>query len=339
MRFLWVLASALVCTLAAAADGTLLVVNRAGGSVSLIDLPTTTEIARLPIGPVIPHELATSRDGRWAVTGEYGTRDRPGRHLVVIDIDAASIRSRIDLGPDSRPHSVVFLRDNRHVIATMELSEAIALVDIIDGEVVRTWPTGGVDSHMVRLAPDERHAYVAARGGRGTLSVIWLDEERAPVVIETGAGAEGIAVSPAGDEIWVANRGSETVSVVDAGTLDIIGTIPVAPTNRIEFLPGGQAVIPNGTNADGSLRYVDFFSGDTKQRTRRVSVAGAAESGTGIRLLAADDRLFLADSATDSILVVEPGADDAPQRVMMSPDNPDGMAWSPRRIAVLGNAK
>lgn len=63
---------------------------------------------------------------------------------------------------------------------------------------------------MLRLAPDDSRAYVAARGGRGTLSVIWLNEERPPVVIATGEGAEGIAVSPRGDDIWVANRGIDS---------------------------------------------------------------------------------------------------------------------------------
>ena len=271
------------------------------------------------------------------MTGEYGTSDRPGRHLVVIDVEAASIRSRIDLGPESRPHSIAFLKDDRHVLTTMERSEAIVLVDVIDGEVRKRWPTGGADSHMLRLAPDDTRAYVAARGGRGTLSVIWLDEERPPVVIETGEGAEGIAVSTSGDEIWVANRGSETVSVVSADTLDVTAMFPVAPMNRIEFLPRGQAVIPNGTNEDNTVRYLDFFDEASKQLTRRLELPGPSVAGTGVRMLAADGLLFLADSAADAILVFDPGSGDPLRRIVSSTDNPDGMAWSPRRVAVLSD--
>lgn len=192
--------------IAIAAEGTLLVANRTGGSVSLIDLQTETEIARLPIGPVIPHEIATSPNGRWAVTGEYGGGNNPGHHLVVIDVAAAEIAARIDLGPDTRPHSIAFLSDSRRVIATMEQSDSVVLVDIVDREVLDSWPTGGRDSHMVRLSPDESRAYVASRGGEGTLSVIWLNEDRPAAVISTGAGAEGIAVSPDGGEVWVACR-------------------------------------------------------------------------------------------------------------------------------------
>lgn len=328
---------AAVSASAIAASGTLLVANRSGGSVSLIDLQTATEIARLPIGPVIPHEMAASADGRWAITGEYGTGSNPGRHLVVIDVAAAEIVSRIDLGPDSRPHSIRFLSDNRHVVATMEQSDAIALVDFIEGEVLRTWPTGGRDSHMVRLSPDDSRAYVASRGGAGTLSVIWLNEDRPPEVIATGEGAEGIAVSPDGDEIWVANQGNRTISVVDAETLEVTATIESAATNRIEFLPDGRAAIPGGRSADNAVRYVTFYDGDSNEIVSRLELTGSAAAGTGVRLLAADGVLFLADSALDEISVFDPDSGNPPERITINTDNPDGMAWSPLRVSVLAD--
>ena len=67
-------------------SGTLLVANRTGGSISLFDLATKVEMARVPIGPLIPHEVAVSPDGRLALSSEYGPNDNPGRHLVVIDV-------------------------------------------------------------------------------------------------------------------------------------------------------------------------------------------------------------------------------------------------------------
>lgn len=320
---------------AIAAEGTLLVANRSGGSISLIDLSTRTEIARLPIGPVIPHELAASPDGRWAVTGEYGTNDNPGRHLVVIDVSAATVIRRIDLGPMSRPHSVQFLSDSRHVVATMEQSSALALVDIVAGTVLRTWPTGAVDSHMVRLSPDDSRAYVASRGGAGTLSVIALTEDRPPVVIPTGAGAEGIAVSPDGGQIWVANRGDRTISIVNAETLEVMARIDGPETNRIEFLPDGQAVIPGGASADESVRYITFYDPATMAASRMLELPGNSAGGTGVRLLAADGMLFLADSAGNEIASFDPATGTAPETLTVNRDNPDGMAWSPLRVLVL----
>ena len=60
--------------------GTLLVANRTGGSISLFDLATGVEIARVPIGPAIPHEVAVSPDGRVALAGEYGPNRRQKRN-------------------------------------------------------------------------------------------------------------------------------------------------------------------------------------------------------------------------------------------------------------------
>ena len=62
-RYLWLL---LLCWMGVAVpsmalDGTLLVANRAGGSITLFDLTTEVEIARISIGPVIPHEVHVSR--------------------------------------------------------------------------------------------------------------------------------------------------------------------------------------------------------------------------------------------------------------------------------------
>lgn len=316
------------------AEGTLLIANRSGGSVSFVDLQTETEIARLPIGPVIPHEMAASRDGRWAVTGEYGTGSNPGRHLVVIDVAKAAIVSRIDLGPDSRPHSMQFLADNRHVVATMEQSDALVLVDIVDGEVLRRWPTGGRDGHMVRLSPDGRRAYVASRGGEGTLSVVWLDEDRPPAVIRTGEGAEGLAVSPDGARVWVANRGARTISVVSADTLEVIASLEGPATNRVEFLPNGLAVIPDGSGAAASGRYVTFYDSVSFEVVRTLELPASAAGGTGVRLLAAGDVLFLADSALNQILEFDPSANSL-QPIVVNTDNPDGMAWSPIRVNVL----
>ena len=168
------------CVAALAQDGTLVVANRAGGSVSLIDLETRLEVARLPVGPIIPHEVAVSPDGRLAMTGEYGPNDSPGRHVILIDILNARIMGRIDLGPDSRPHTALFHPDGQRGLATMQDSDEIAVIDLNRMEVVRTYPTGGREGHMLRLSPDGSRAYVTSRGAEGTLSVIFLEKDRPP---------------------------------------------------------------------------------------------------------------------------------------------------------------
>lgn len=104
-------------------------------------------------------------------------------------------------------------------MATLEQSDRIALVDVVDRIVVRTYPTGGREGLMVRLSPDGARTFVTSRGAEGTLSVISLNSESAPVVIPTGAGAEGLAVTKDGREVWVVARFMRSLTKARSSTI------------------------------------------------------------------------------------------------------------------------
>lgn len=324
---------------ASAQEGTLLVANRTGGSISLIDLPTRIEVARLPIGPIIPHEVAVSPDGRRALTAEYGPESRHGQRIVLIDIPEARIVGRLDLGPKSRPHSVQFLPDGRHAVATMQTADRIAVVDLEAMKVVRTRPTGGREGHMVRLSPDASRAYVTSRGAEGTLSVVFLNEDRPPVVIRTGPGAEGLAVTPDGREVWVANRHEETISVIDTASLTIVATVASRlAAGRIEMGANGLAVVPNGGAGRGPVpQYLRLF--DVKARTILSEVplrdGKPHESNWGV--LIRGDVAFVSDpDVTSTIRMFNLRAlGTASPELLATTAAPDGLAWSPVRVNVM----
>jgi DNA-binding beta-propeller fold protein YncE len=256
-------AALLAMSLASAQDGTLLVVNRhsGAGSVSLFDLQTETEIARLPIGAGWPHEVAVSPNGRLALTAEYGEVD-PGRYVVVMDIPNARVLGRIDMGPGMKPHDSVFLPDNRHAVVTLETIDEVAIVDVESLSVVRTYPIGEAarEGHMIWLSPDASRVYVGGRLGEGTVSVIYLDEDRDPTVIQTGIGAEAITVTPEGD-VWVINQDDYTISIIDPDTLDILETFEAATQpRRLANLPDGRMAVVYGNSSDVGIRIYDTES-------------------------------------------------------------------------------
>jgi len=325
-----------LCSNALALDGTLVIANRGGGSISLYDLATSLEVARLPIGPRIPHEVAVSPDGRWAVTAEYGPDSNRGRHLVVIDIPSARIVDRIDLGPNSRPHSVVFLPDSRRVVATMQDADELALVDITNSTVLRTYPTGGREGHMVRLNPDATRAYVSSRESVGTLSVIFLEEDRAPVVIHTGAGAEGLDVTPDGSEIWVANRREATISIVDTSSLEVIARIDSRPfAGRVAIGPEGRVVVPNGTGGQLVPQYARVFDGTSREMINEAPLRNGEPDQGNFGVLIHDGLVFVTDPGQGNVQMFELETM-APRGVFITGhENPDGMAWSPLRVTAM----
>ena len=337
-RLLWTpLILWLVSASALALDGTLLVSNRSGGSVSFIDLTTGVEIARVPVGPVIPHEVAVSPDGRQALTSEYGPESNHGRHVILLDVPSASVVGRIDLGPNSRPHTARFLPDGRHAVATMQDSDQVALLDLETMSVVRTFPTGGREGHMVRLSPDGSRAYVTSRLGEGTLSVIFLNEERAPVVIETGPGAEGLSVSPDGSEVWVANRAEESISVIDTESLEVVATIDSRPfAGRVEIGPEGRAIVPNGGGGgDPVPQYLRVFDVAAREMATEVPLRDGQPQGGNFGVLIHDGMAFASDPGAGTIQVFDLSDMSSRELLVESHEAPDGMAWTPVRVDAM----
>lgn len=320
--------------------GTLLVANRTGGSISLFDLATGVEMARVPIGPAIPHEVGVSPDGRLALTGEYGPNDAPGRHLVLIDISEGRQIARIDLGPKSRPHSVVFLRDGRRAVATMEQSDQIALVDVRDRKVLRTYPTGGREGHMVRLSPDNARAFVTSRGAEGTLSIIALDRETPPVVVPTGAGAEGLAVTPDGREVWVVNRVARSISIVDTQSLKVVQTVDVMPdARRAEISPTGRVLVPHAGMDDKPAQYLSVYDVKSRALVNRLALHEGRKGQGGFGIHIVGERAFVSDRADRSLFITELADFKSRRTLATGHDDPDGLAVSPVRVAALERSR
>lgn len=337
-RLLWTpLILCLLGSSALALEGTLLVSNRSGGSISFIDLSTGVEIARVPVGPIIPHEVAVSPDGRLALTSEYGPNDNPGRHVIVIDVATASIIGRIDLGPNSRPHTARFLPDGQHAVATMQDSDQLALLDLNSMQVVRTYPTGGREGHMVRLSPDGSRAYVTSRGAEGTLSVIFLNEERAPVVIETGPGAEGLSVTPDGSEVWVANRAVESISIIDTESFEVVATIDSRRfAGRIEIGPDGHAIVPNGGGGGPPvLQYLRVFDVESREMLTEVPLGDGQPGDGNFGVLIHDGLAFASHPDAGTIQTFDLDAMSTREVLVMNHEAPDGMAWTPVRVNVM----
>lgn len=320
-----------------APEGTLLVANRDGGSISFVDLALGIEIARLPIGPRIPHEVAVSPDGRWALTGEYGPGDDPGRRLVVLDVPNAAIAGYIELPVPSRPHSMVFLPGGRRAVATMQDADAIAVVDVLEREVLDVRPTGGREGHMVRIGPDGSRAYVTNRGAEGTLSVISLDRDSEPVVIATGEGAEGIAVTPDGREVWVANRRDATISIVDTDRLEVVETLESRPfPNRVEISSGGRAAVTNAMSGEEVGSFLRVYEVATRAVVGEVSLDEDGRlPSSSYGLLAHGSTAFVGDRAGRRILTFDLESPGPPTVLASAHEQPDGMAWSPLRVAAL----
>jgi YVTN family beta-propeller protein len=305
MRTLFAL---MLSVLAASAHGaTLVVANKAEATASLIDLTSGTVVATLPTDDG-PHEVGMSPDGRFALVTNYGRRAQAGHSLTLIDVPNAAVLKKIELGDHTRPHGVEWL-DDRHAAITVEDSKALIVVDVETGAVVRTIRTDQDVTHMVALAPEAQRAYTANIGS-GSITVIDLEKGERERSIPTGAGAEGIAVTDSGARIWVTNRDDDTVTVLDADTLETIKEMgsegfPI----RATATPRGQVLVTRARAGD-----LVVYSADTLEEVRTVAF--------DLTSMDVDERLF-GDRFGDSSVPIGVVVDDTGERAWVAHANAD----------------
>lgn len=221
-----------------AQTGTIVVSNMNDHTATVIDASTGRVHATLPTGEG-PHEVAMSRDGRTALVSNYGVRGKPGSTITVIDVATASVVRTLAINGFQRPHGMAFLPGDSLVAVTSEAAQAVLVLDVRTGVVRDTLPTRGRASHMIALAADGSHAWVANIADN-TVSGIDMTGRDSARVIRVGRQPEGIAVSPDGAQLWVGSNQDSTVMVIDTRTGTVIDTL------RGFGIPYRMAVSPNG---------------------------------------------------------------------------------------------
>ncbi len=272
---------ALSFTIAATQDlpprtgGTLIVLNKAEATASLIDLQTGKVVRTVEVGDG-PHEGAASPDGRTVAVANYGGRGGPGSTLTMIDVSSGRATKTILLGDYRRPHGIEWL-NNERIAVTCEANQSLLIVNVNTGRVIRAIKTDQRTSHMVVVTPDGKRAFVANIGS-GTVSALDLANGKLLKIIPTGAGAEGIAISPDGKDVWVTNRAADTVSLIDAGTLKVKQVLQSASFPiRVKFTPdGSHALVSNARSNE-----VAIFDTKTKREIKRIKMKLAAKGTEG----------------------------------------------------------
>jgi DNA-binding beta-propeller fold protein YncE len=238
---------------------------------TLLDAATGRVLATLPTGEG-PHEVAVSHDGRLAVVSNYGVRGKPGSTLTVIDVPGARVARTLTLAGLERPHGAAFLPGDTLLAVTAEAQRAVALVDVRDGRVVASRPTGGRGSHMLALTARGDRVYTAniPEGTVSALATFGADSARA---IAVGRQPEGIAVTPDGREVWVGSNRDSTVLVVDVARGVATDTLRgFGMPYRIVVSPdGATAVISDPVRAE--VRVVSV-----RDRKARHTIAVPADS-------------------------------------------------------------
>jgi len=320
-----------------ALTGTLVVVNRSDGTVSLVDLASKAITATIPIGEG-PHEVAVSPDGKLAAVSNYGSARAPGATLSLVDI-AEGTAHPIDLGGHRRPHGVAWTPDGGSVLVTTETDSALLVVDPRAGAVTAVIRLAQSAPDLLALSADGARAYVTALGA-SSVTVVDLAAKKVVASATLPKNADGVAVRPGSDEVWVTSPASERITVLGAADLAERATIP-APgyPMRLRFTPDGATALALLGKAS-QLAFIDGASRKqsattpmrvSKAAMRGVKFAEGYENATaplGIALSPDGAWAFVTMGAVDAVGIVSVPKRDM-QAVVFVGREPDGVGYTP----------
>jgi YVTN family beta-propeller protein len=244
-------------------------------------------------------------------------------------------------------------------------TQSIMIVDAQTGAVEQTVPYASPEALFIGLAysPDGSKLYASA-GGRNKIRVFDVAgdghvTEGTPITLppgvtrpfgDRGPFPAGLAVSPDGSKLYVANNIDNTVSIINTATRAIIATTPVGSnpytvalskdgkTAYVSNWGGEQTFTPpspgsplgNVTETSrGSISVVDALTGAPKGKI----AVGTHPSALAVNPATGD--LFVANTDSDSVSVIDTASNSVKRTIDLAPyddapvgTNPNGLDFT-----------
>jgi len=205
-----------------------------------------------------------------AVDDPYNMYFTPGGAEAVVVAEAREQLEFYD-AHSFAPHTVVhvdcagldhadFTADGRFMLVSCEFAHRLVRIDLATHSVVGYVDLPGSSPQDVRISADGRVFYVADmyRGGVHLIDTANFTELG---FLPTGRDAHGLYPSRDGTRLFVSNRGSGTISVLDFATRRVVATWR---------LPGGGSPDMGGVSPDGTVLWL---SGRYNATVYKISTA------------------------------------------------------------------
>jgi YVTN family beta-propeller protein len=219
-------------------DGTKVYVTNVGSDdVSVIDTATNKVIATVPV-ELWPSEIAVSPDGKKVYVANEGGFIS-GKSISVINTTTNTVIATMDLG--KRPLPIVITPDGKELYVSYIDSNTLDVIDTATNKVTFTF--GGIGSFVnLAITPDGKKVYAVNSDSYSDVLVIDTFAKKEIARIPVGNSSGGISVNQAGTKVYVANRNSNDVSVIDVATNKVTATVPVVHPGHVEVNPAGTKV-------------------------------------------------------------------------------------------------
>lgn len=210
----------------------IVVVQKGDHSLGYYDFETGAELDRVALDPY-PHELAVSPDCRFAYVTHFGVAlaedEGPGGNTVsVADLQARRRVATIDCGTYRRPHGIACDAKGGLYVLSEGTSTLLVISDPRTGRIDQAIPTGGAGSHIVSVSRDGTVAFCSNMKSDTVTAVFPKEPDRPAVVLPAGKRPEGSVFDEEERRLFVVNRESAEISVIDVRRLAPLDPIPTS---------------------------------------------------------------------------------------------------------------
>ena len=302
----------------------LLILEKDDEKMAIADPATLKIVARVPSGGA-PHEIIASADGRFAYISNYASQQLGQlKTISVIDLTTQKALPPADLGALRAAHGMAFAAGK--VYFTAEANKAVGRYDPATHQVDWIMGTGQNSTHMLVLTKDLKAIFTANIASNSVSALAQGDrsDQWNATVISTGKGPEGIDLSPDGKEVWAANSGDGTVSIIDVAPKKVTNTLDVKTkhSNRLKFTPDGKMALISDAGSDELI----VMDASTRNERKRIKVGRGPE---GILVEPDGARAYVATSQDNAVSVVDLKTLEVVGKITTG-KNPDGLAWAQR---------
>lgn len=294
----------------------LLVVEKKSNSVGFY-ASSGKRVAGVAVGET-PHEVAVSRDGRFAYVSDNGVLwmdyEGPGGNTIsIVDIGGRRLAGTLSLGKFHRPHGIALDPNSGRAFVTAENPDRIVLVDLDARAVISDFDNGGVDPHMVTFGKDGRWGYVSNTASN-TVGVVHAVTGELHLV-EVGKGPQGSLLSRDGSRLWVTCLDDARIDVIDTATRARTGSIETGPgVNRVVATPDERLLVYS-LQAGEAVGIADIESGLEVARIplggRPLSISLSRDGLHAFAGVQDEDQIWIvsvADRAVVQVIDTPPGA-------------------------------
>jgi Uncharacterized conserved protein len=206
---------------------TLVLTAKSANKIQWFDAGTLAHLADLDM-PASTHELIGSPDGSKVYAsvyggGIFGKNKDPDRRIAVIDLASKSLERTINVGANIAPHSVM-MDASGTLWSTAELGNAVLAINPVAGKVDRI-DLGG-SPHWIAVSHPTGKLFASFKT-REAVAVVDTASRRMVGAIAISHGAEGIAVTPDGETLFVCAHWKGVVHVFDTRTHTLRRTIAI----------------------------------------------------------------------------------------------------------------